>query len=261
MKRKTLLIPSTFTGEKRDPKIRMFLISQVARSCVNFGINEIGVYYDPDPKFESHGLGRFIVKVLKYLNTPPYLRKIAFPKKKELEHLGVALPIVAKYHETRDRYEYVYILKKKNRKYFVSNGSGVFQVISDKPIKSKVVIYDRELKDFVFPWETDEYFGYEVFYYNKPLSSLLKKLKTRNALIIGTSRLGKDVRKVRLKKSKRTVIVFGSFARGLKEILGEDWESYFDEVINIVPNQNLKTIRTEEAIFYTLPILRYIQII
>ena len=261
MERKTLLIPSTFTGEKKDKKIRVFLISQIARACVNFGINEIGVYYDPDPKFDSHGLGRYIVKVLKYLNTPPYLRKLAFPKKKEFKYLGAALPIVAKYHETRDRYEYVYVLKKRGKKYFVSNGSSAFQVISNKSVKSKIVIYDKVLKDFVYPWETSEYFGYEVFYYNKPLESLLKKLKIQGTFVIGTSKFGETIQKANLRKSKRIAIVFGSFARGLKEILGKNWTSYFNAVVNVSPDQNLKTIRTEEAVFYTLSILKYKQII
>ncbi len=261
VERRTLLIPSTFTGEKRDAKIRIFLISQLARACVNFGINEIGVYYDPDPKFDSHGLGRFIVKVLKYLNAPPYLRKLAFPKKKEFSQIGAALPITAKYHELRDRYEYVYVIKRKNKKYFVSDGRKVFTVFSNKNIRSKIVIYDKSLNDFVLPWETEEYFGYETFYYNRPLENLLKRLKKEGATIIGTSRLGRDVRKVKLRKTGRIVIVFGSFARGLQEIIGKSWKSFFDEVINVSPDQNLKTLRTEEAVFYTLSIFKYLRLL
>jgi len=259
--RKMLLIPSTFTGEKRDRKIRIFLISQIARAAVTFGINEIGIYYDPDPKFDSHGLGRFLVKVLKYLNTPPYLRKIAFPLEKDLEEIGTALPIKSDYHFDRERYEYVYVLKKEGKEYLVTNGEKEFKVKSDKDFPTRILIYDKVNKRFVEKYETEKYFGYEVFYYNKPLPFLLDKLKKEGFYIIGTSRLGEDIRKVKLKKSDKVAIAFGSFVRGFEDMFGDKFKEMFDVTINVVPNQLIHSIRTEEAIFYTLAVLRYKDII
>lgn len=259
--RKMLLIPSTFTGEKRDIKIRNFLISQIARAAVTFGINEIGIYYDPDPKFDSHGLGRYLVKVLKYLNTPPYLRKIAFPLDKDLEQIGASLPIKAKYHIDKSRYSYVYVLKKEKSKYLVTDGSSEFEVECDKDYKNKILIYDKQKKSFVEKYETEIYFGYEVFYYNKPIENLLEKLKKEGFLLIGTSKLGDDIRKVNIRKNDKIAIAFGSFARGFEDIWKEDFRKKFDYVINVVPDQIIETIRTEEAIFYTLSVLRYKSVI
>lgn len=259
--RKMLLIPSTFTGEKKDIKIRNFLISQVARAAVTFGINEIGVYYDKDPKFDSHGLGRYIVKVLKYLNTPPYIRKIAFPIEKDLKEIGSCLPIKARYHYDRSRYTYVYVLNKKEDLYRVTDGSIEFEVKSKKKYKSNILIYDKNKKEFVEKYETEIYFGYEVFYYNKPLEKLLNKLKKENFLIIGTSKLGEDIRKVNFKTKNNIAIAFGSFARGFEDIWKENFKEMFDIVINSVPDQQIESIRTEEAIFYTLALLRYKNII
>lgn len=259
--RKMLLIPSTFTGEKKDIKIRNFLISQVARAAVTFGINEIGVYYDPDPKFNSHGLGRYIVKILKYLNTPPYIRKIAFPLEKDLEKVGSCLPIKANYHFDRSKYTYVYVLKKDKNKYLVTDGSSEFEVICNKEYRSRILIYDKEKKTFIEKYETETYFGYEVFYYNKPIENLLNKLKKEGFLLIGTSKLGDDVRKVKIEKNNKIAIAFGSFARGFEDIWKDDYKKRFDVVINVVPNQIVDTIRTEEAIFYTLAVLRFKNII
>ena len=260
--RKLILIPSTFTGEKKDKKLRIFLISLVARALVNFGVHEIGVYYDPDPKFDSHGLGRFLVKVLKYLNTPPYLRKLAFPKERELEEIGAALPITAKYHINTERYVYVYVLKQGREKFIVSDGMSIFTVKTRKKIKNtRILVYDKVRRDFVEKWEAEEYVGYEVFYFNKTLDKLLEKLRNRNFYVIGTSRCGEDIRKAKILNENNVAVVFGSFARGLKEILGEGWREYFDVVVNTVPNQLLKTIRTEEAILYTLATLRYRNIV
>jgi predicted SPOUT superfamily RNA methylase MTH1 len=259
--RKTILIPSTFTGEKKDRKIRIFLISQLARTIANFGINEIGIYYDDDPRFNSHGLGRFLLKVLKYLNTPPYIRKIAFPIEKELEEIGAALPLNTYYHKERDRYEYVYILERKKDDFLVTNGEKKFYVnVKRKFRNTRILIYDKLKNELLYPYETEYYFGYEVFYFNKPLEELLKKLKNEGFYLIGTSRYGDDIRKVKIEKKDKVAIVFGSFARGIEDIIN-NWKEKFDITINICPDQKLETIRTEEAIDYTLSILHYLNII
>jgi len=259
--RKLLLIPSTFTGEKRDQKIRIFLISQLARAIVNFGINEVGIYYDDDPKFNSHGLGRFILKVLKYLNTPPYIRKIAFPIDKELKYIGSALPLNVYYHKDRIRYEYVYILKREKDKFYVTNGEGKFYVnVNKKYRKTNILIYDKVNKKLLYPYETEFYFGYEVFYYNKPLEELIKKLKEEKFYLIATSRYGEDIKNVKIEKRDKIAIAFGSFARGIEDMI-KNWKEKFDISINICPDQKLETIRTEEAIYYTLSLLHYKEII
>ncbi|BFI73862.1 methylase [Nanoarchaeota archaeon] len=259
--RKLLLIPSTFTGEKRDKKIRIVLLSQLARSIVNFGINEIGIYYDNDPKFDSHGLGRFIVKVLKYLNTPPYIRKIAFPIEKELEYIGTAFPINSYYHKDRSRYEYVYIKRREDNKFLVTNGEKEFYVnIKRKYRNTNILIYDKIKNELLYPYETEYYFGYEVFYYNKPLENLIKKLKKEGFYLIATSRYGEDIGKIKIVKKDKIAIAFGSFARGIEDMI-KDWKNKFDININICPDQKLETIRTEEAIYYTLSILHYIKIL
>lgn len=259
--RKMILIPSTFTGEKKDNKIRNFLISQVARAAVTFGIHEIGIYYDPDPKFNSHGLGRYLVKVLKYLNTPPYLRKIAFPLDKDLKEIGSSLPIKARYHLDKSRYVYVYVLEKNDNYYRVTDGSLEFTVFCNKDYKNRILIYDKKEKTFVEKYETEFYFGYEVFYYNKPLEFLLNKLKKEGFLLIGTSKMGKDIRNVKINKHNKIAIAFGSFARGFEDIWKNNFKKKFDIVINTVPDQLIETIRTEEAIFYTLAVLRFCGII
>ncbi|WP_375140653.1 putative RNA uridine N3 methyltransferase [Nanobdella aerobiophila] len=51
-------------------------------------------------------------------------------------------------------------------------------------------------------------------------------------------------------------MVFGSFARGIEDIIN-NWKDIFDITINICPDQKLETIRTEEAVYYTLSTLYY----
>ncbi|MDW7978648.1 MAG: putative RNA uridine N3 methyltransferase, partial [Candidatus Caldarchaeum sp.] len=59
----------------------------------------------------------------------------------------------------------------------------------------------------------------------------------------------------------RTCVAFGAFDRGLKQIAEElqlDYSKLFDITVNTAPRQAVKTIRTEEALAYTLAILNLI---
>ena len=251
-----LLIPSTFTGEKRDQKIRIFLISQLARAIVNFRINEVGIYYDPDPKFNSHALGRFILKILKYLNTPPYLRKVAFPKSNDFKEIGVSLPITAEYHTKKDPYTYVYILRRGLSNIYFTDGDTTYSIKSKIKLgKNRIFLYDKENNKLIKISNAKIYMGYDVFYFNKPFHVLSKRLKRRGYYIIGTSRQGYDIKLVNIPNVNKIAIAFGSFARGFEDMYN-NYKKFFDIVVNTVPDQNLKTIRTEEAVYYTLSSLR-----
>ena len=260
---KLIAIPSTFTADEKNLLLRTYKIGMVARACSTFGITDVGVYYDPDPMFESHGLGRFIVKVLKYLNTPPYLRKTAFEIDNSLRYIGVTEPLKTPHHldkEYRVPYRYAFVIRDEKKMLKVTDGSREYWVRKSKAYKEgeRIVVIDTKKLVVVDKHDLPIYFGYDVFYFNRELKYLLKKLQNRNFLIIGTSRYGDDIRDVNIPRREKIAIIFGSPFRGLREILHEEkMIKYFDYYINIVPNQLVKTIRTEEAIFYTLAILRY----
>ncbi|BBL45554.1 SPOUT domain containing methyltransferase [Nanobdella aerobiophila] len=129
-------------------------------------------------------MGRFLLKVLKYLHTPPYIRKIAFPLDKSLKDIGISFPINSYYHKDRSRYEYVYILKRENNKLLVTDGEKEFYInIKRKYKNTNVLIYDKNKKELIYPYETEYYFGYEAFYYNKPLLDLINKLKKEGFIL------------------------------------------------------------------------------
>lgn len=78
---------------------------------------------------------------------------------------------------------------------------------------------------------------------------------------VGTSRFGEDIRAimpvfqkvVHDKKYSSIEFYFGSYDRGLREIIGgKNPLSFFDVFVNLVPSQGTKTIRTEEAILIAL---------
>lgn len=255
-----ILIPSTFTADEKNLMLRIYKIGTIARVISTFAIRQIGVYYDRDPNFDSHALGRFIVKVLKYINTPPYLRRYAFPIDSDLRYIGVIEPLKTRHHlKSNGRYRYVQVLEDKGDYVVCSDGRATYKLKKTKAYMKGLKIYLADLSKKIIVSKTapKEYYGYEVFYFSKPLKYLLKKLKSRGYYIIGTSRYGEDIRLTRFEKNSKIAIVFGGPYRGLKDILSERDTQLMDVLVNFVPGQEVETIRMEEAVHYVLSILRY----
>ena len=88
--------------------------------------------------------------------------------------------------------------------------------------------------------------------------------KERFDLKIGTSRYGVQIQEVWTNISKSlgdagsALLAFGSPRIGLKEILAQENRNpgdVFDFFVNTVPNQNVATVRTEEAVLISLGIV------
>ena len=64
-------------------------ISTIARACAIFKINTIYIYNDKGSNQDRS----LLVTILKYLETPPFLRKRLFPRVNELKYAGVLHPL------------------------------------------------------------------------------------------------------------------------------------------------------------------------
>ncbi len=71
-------------------------ISVLARACSIFKIDTIYVYQDGDNKQD----GSLLVMILKYLETPQFLRRRLFPKMNDLKLAGVLQPLKIPSHIT-----------------------------------------------------------------------------------------------------------------------------------------------------------------
>ncbi|MCS7134174.1 MAG: hypothetical protein NZ921_05210, partial [Candidatus Caldarchaeum sp.] len=128
----------------------------------------------------------------------------------------------------------------------------------------KVTVREGRIKYRIVPRKTEEvYAGYRV----RIVDSLAEEL-SRYPVRIATSRLGQPVGEVLhelknlLTSSGKACIVFGSAEKGLKQIaedLGLSYDSLYTITVNFAPHQAVKTIRTEEALGYTLAIINLIQ--
>lgn len=252
-----VFIPDSLLEEANDPKIKAYKVGQVARACAIFGVEHIWIY-------KAGGKdGKFIKLLLEYAETPQYLRKRIFPITPELKYAGVIPPLQIPSHkpkapprigEIREGYAY-----RKGKKLFADigldrpalikgvarEGRATFKIISVNPLR-------------VIPAEPSEYWGYKVHLSRKTLAKTLKKANLD--VVIATSRKGVDVRSAEVPLEGEVGIVFGSPKKGVIEILKEYNEDYeFDLILNTIPEQKTKTVRTEEALLATLAIFNFMR--
>ncbi|XP_030548145.2 putative methyltransferase C9orf114 isoform X2 [Rhodamnia argentea] len=268
------------------------LAGQIARAATIFRIDEVVVFdnkncpgEDPtertvDCSDEDESGAAFLIRILRYLETPQYLRKTLFPKRNSLRFVGLLPPLDAPHHLRR--HEWAPYREGVTLKARAPNSS---QTLVDVGLNKDVVINqalepgirvtvvmgaERDL-DADLPRQVvssskprddaGTYWGYKVRYASN-LSSVIKECPYEGGYdyAIGTSEHGEIVRSSELiiPASRHFLIAFGGLA-GLEESVEEDnslkgkrVRDLFNRYLNTCPHQGSRTIRTEEAILISL---------
>jgi len=273
-----ILIPSSFGSEERDMRIRTFKIGQVARTASVFRVDEIYIYGG-----EAHDDSRLIDFVLRYAETPQYLRKLLFPRRRELKYAGVVPPLRTPHHpmasdssKTRVGEFRAGVVTKVG-----TDGSAWVELGLECPVLLKnpkgakagqrvdVRVFSKTplVVERVEREQIPSYWGYTTHVCG-PLHETLSAMRAQGRWILGTSRRAKRLDTETLATlgehmNGRVCVVFGSQKKGIEEMLqphvGDGWETYLDEVLNTIPNQGTHTVRAEEAVIATLALLNIVR--
>lgn len=268
----SIAIPSNILEDSSNLRDKTLKLGLIARSCAIFGVDTVYVYrcsnYDDTP---------IIRTILEYINLPQYLRRSVYPKSSSLQYAGLLPPLKAPHHKSKINssklnvgdFRQGVVLSDRDvllvdcglklpveTEGFSKKGDVVnIKFISVSPhLKAKIVNDD----------EIDYYWGYNVI----ELPSINDLLtKTNSDLILSTSRRGTPFNDVystleeKFQSSERILLIYGSPRKGLLELFNVNDFSMFSDnhlLINFIPNQNTETIRTEEAIQFSLSILNFI---
>ena len=269
-----VLLPATFLRDVPHLREKTVRASIIARTLSIFRVDNVTIYRDVnDNKWKEDA--RLLKLLLEYFKTPPYLKKFLFKKCNELKYVGVTPPLKAPSHpehqlDFSSSFRSALIVKREN-KIFAEAGLPKLIEIKNK-IKVKhgdlVILKIAKSNNTLYGEVTDStqiphYWIYNVSIINN-FALLIKKLHNSNNLIVSTSRYGDDIRKIiggfqeALSNSKNVVLILGSPKEGLKEIFkrfGLDLVQDSDYVVNFIPLQGVKTVRTEEALISTLSII------
>ncbi len=269
----SVLLPASSASDASDLRQKTIKIGSVGRSLAIFQVEKVCIYNDDDQYVKNQAAeAKLIAVLLRYMETPQYLRKLLFPRAEELRYAGLLPPLRTPHHplETEknkpgDYREGVVVEASKNQS-LLDIGLPEKAVTSEKlrvgqrlTVKLGKKSGDRISVTPATRTEIPGYWGYEVLR-AKTLSEGLKVSKADYS--IGTSRRGQNlyeaVQAIRSSNPRSVAVAFGGPYAGLFEICrrqGVDAGKLFDVMINTIPSQGTATVRTEEALVATLALL------
>lgn len=261
----SVAIPESSLSDESTKIDKTRKISVIARACAIFKVDTIYVYQEGNNKED----GNLLVTILKYLETPQFLRKRLFPKMNELKFAGVLQPLKIPSHITPANPKKIIkgdiregIVVSMRGKRFVDVGINQLVPYFGKENMGKriTVQFKTDYPDFTVKEiqkdQTPLYWGYSV----KERASLFSLMNEWKGNTIITSRKGKTATKEQLTKYLKsdlpTLVVFGSPAKGVQEILSGKMKNVQNaKTLNFFPNQATETVRLEEALMGTLSII------
>jgi predicted SPOUT superfamily RNA methylase MTH1 len=273
--RLSVALPASFTKDVPHLREKTSRAGLIARSLAIFRVDEV-VIYDDETGRNSESEGKLFEKLLVYQETPQYLRKALFKQDLDLQFSGILPPLRMPSHPSMaeprigDIREGLVI--ESGASSMVNAGFRVaVQVLSKlRPLERvtiRLVRISPQLQgEPVEPTRLPIYWGFRVTRTNLTLGRLIRSRS--QDLTISTSRRGKVVRDVlndltvRWKSSQRPMVVFGSPSKGVPEILakeGTDLGRMVDFNLNMIANQGVETVRTEEAVLATMSILNLLE--
>jgi predicted SPOUT superfamily RNA methylase MTH1 len=262
--------------ESRDSRVNTLKVGQIARAAAVFQYNRIVIYRDPE-----RNDSRFMAMVLRYMETPQYLRRMLIPRREELCHVGTLPPLRTAHHPINSKSESLKIGEFRVGAVVESVGSdnGVWVEIGiNRPIplrteekipagqRLNVRIFSHEplAAEPVDPKDIPHYWGYDTVVVESLESYLAEKHK-QGGYVVLTSRYGKGLtpeilsQMVQQGQMRDLAVVFGSPARGVDAFLSKESMDRY-EMINTIPHQGTETVRVEEAVFATLALLNLVRL-
>jgi len=272
--KRVVAIPSNLflKNHLREKTLRIGLL---ARAFAVFRVEEVIIYKISGVNDEANI--NIIKKILEYLECPQYIRSRLFEKDPVLKYAGILPPLRTPHHPLKNEkttYREGVVIRRRRNYVLVDVGlESPVKVFAKKRIRdgervSIVISYDSQgnvkKAEIVERDNIGIYWGYTV----EISKSLTRAIKESGAdLVVATSRKGDLIQDIsqrfieKMHDARKLILLFGSQKEGLFEIAkreGRKLPDISDLIINFVPYQGTKTVRTEEAIFATLSIVNYL---
>jgi methyltransferase len=271
----SVAIPSSFTKDVPHLREKTSRVGLIARSLGIFRVDEALIYND-ETRENSSNEGRLVEKLLAFQETPQYLRRAVFKQDHDLQYSGTLPPLRMPSHpnvgEPRMGEIREGLVIESGTKSMVNAGFTALVEVSSRlrlqdRVTIKIVRTSPHLQgELVESTRLPIYWGFRVTRTNLTLGKLIGS--RRPDLTISTSRRGEVVREalndltLRWKSSRRPLVLFGSPAQGVPEILAKEG-AYLTKLVdfnlNLIPNQGVETVRTEEAVIATLSVLNVLE--
>ena len=275
----SIAIPASIVEDTPHLREKTYKIGQIGRASSIFRVEQIIIYSDKTGRNQAKEAD-LVASILTYMDIPQYLRKMLVKIDPQLSFVGILPPLRSPHHLFSKKQEELKvgmfrqgtIIDSKNGHSLVDIGVGKPVIIEESINKrQRITVKLTSIGEKLTAVELDEseiriYWGFNVTVTKLPLAESTKKIGFD--LIISTSKYGDKITevfpqlKIAWKKSKKALVPFGSPTQGLKEILtkeGLEMLEYSDFTINMIPNQGVETVRSEEAVFSSLSLLNTLE--
>lgn len=264
-------IPDTSLTDCSDLRQKTVKAGSLARALAVFRVESVYIY---DTGTLSSGKKRdadLLRKILRYMDTPQYLRKSSFPKSPSLKYAGLLPPLRMRSHPlgtTTDE------LQEGTVRWGLQVRPGKIDLGLEKLISYSKTVSERDptlfrvtktkpqiVLEMIERDDTSDYWGFTV----ERVTNLAEFLEeSEDATRIGFSRkapsfhqLESDL-KATVAGTQSVLAVFGGPNRGILEFFDQEREvvkSHIDFWVNTIPDQGTETVRLEEAVFVSLGLL------
>lgn len=263
-------IPDTSLTDCSDLRQKTVKAGSIARALAVFRVESVYIYDTGTLQESKKRDVALLTKLLRFMDTPQYLRKVVFPKTQSLKYAGILPPLRIKSHpleETRSD------LEEGAMRWGVQVRPGKVELGLDRPINYQKTISERDptlfrvkktspqiVLEIIEREDVEEYWGFTVE--RAKLNTLL--MESNDLTRIGFSRnaplfhsLESDLRAT-IAGTQSVLAVFGGPSHGILEVFTEEREDIkknIDFWINTIPDQGTETVRLDEAMFVSLGVL------
>ncbi|MEM2676376.1 MAG: RNA methyltransferase [Candidatus Bathyarchaeia archaeon] len=273
-KRVSIAIPASLVSDVPHLREKTSKIGIVGRTAAIFGVEEIIIYID-EPSVNQKADVDLLVTLLRYMETPQYLRKKLFKLRLDLRFAGILPPLRTPHHPVSKRTADLSVGEYREGVTIANTKKGTLVDIGVEkpalvpkilPVGERVTIKiievgKRIVANTVERQRVPFYWGYSVSVWYGSFGSLAKS--GRFDLKIATSKYGssfmeiKDKIAERWRKAESVLVGFGAPTQGLFEIVKRErlnLTDVVDFVVNTIPGQCTETVRTEEALIASLAV-------
>ena len=269
--RLTVALPASLTLDIPHLREKTARLGFVARALAAFRVDQLIVYSDREGA-EIARESKLIEKMLTYIETPQYLRKLMFKMDPDLQYAGTLPPLRSPNHPNKQDpapglVREGIVIQAGTPSIVEAGFAKPIHVNSGLPLSSRVTIRVTKISpnlegEILDPSGLTIYWGFRVARGHVSIQEMVRSKKFD--LAISTSRNGTNIRQVMLDLTRKwnsassPLVVFGSPDEGIPEMLGRlkmSISETMDFNLNTIPHQGVETVRTEEALWGSLALL------
>lgn len=264
-------IPDTALIDCSDLRQKTVKMGLLGRAFAVFKVDGIWLYRTGKLPQKQLRDVELIMGLLRYMDTPQYLRKRMFPKLPMLKYTGILPPLRTRSHPLGEALKPI---AEGDSRWGIQVRTGKIDVGLDQLVDFSENISEREPTLFriakvqprikleiIQHAEMGKYWGWEIKRTNS-ISEELEKMSQKTR--IAFSRNGVDYYRIEheirstISGTKAVIALFGGPKRGISELVANEQsllKRHVDYWVNTIPDQGTETVRLEEALLVSLGIL------